>query len=126
LKYWKEIFMWGLVFKTRAPSRDDETDKSRLNALQNAISNMTAQIKSEHQGLSARYARFIDTAAFAEVALENGSGPSTEKRLGELSDSIVAYSRRLGDLEAQEMFLMEVADQLSAFPRSAPQATRRS
>jgi small-conductance mechanosensitive channel len=116
--------MWGLVFRTRAPSRDDETDKSRLNALQNAVSDMAAQIQSERQGLSARYARFTDTAAFAEVALENGSGPSTAKRLGELSDSIAACSRRLGDLEAQELFLMAITDQLSAFPRSAAQAPR--
>lgn len=117
--------MWGLVFRTRAPSRDDETDKSRLSALQNAVSVAAAQIKSEREGLSARYARFADTAAFAEVALENGSGPTTAKRLGELSDSISAHSRRIGDLEAQEVFLMTVADQLSAFPRSAPLATRR-
>jgi hypothetical protein len=116
--------MWGLVFRTRAPSRDDETDKSRLKALQNAVSGMAAQIKSEREGLSARYARFADTAAFTEVALENGSGPSTAKRLGELSDSIAAYSRRIGDLEAQEVFLMTVADQLSAFPRSMLQAPR--
>jgi hypothetical protein len=117
--------MWGLAFKTRAPSRDDETDKSRLDALQNTVLGMAAQIKSEREGLSARYARFADTAAFTEVALDNGSGPSTAKRLGELSDSIAAYSRRIGDLEAQEVFLLAIADQLPAFPRSAPQALRR-
>ena len=117
--------MWELVFRTRAPSRDDETDKSRLNALQNAVSGMAAQINSEREGLSARYARLTDSAAFAEVALENGSGPSAAKRLGEVSDSITAYSHRLGNLEAQEVFLRAIADQLSAFPRSAPQAPRR-
>jgi hypothetical protein len=116
--------MWGLVFRTRAQSRDDETDRSRLNALQNAVSEAVAQIKSEHQGLSARYARFIDTAAFSELALENGSSASTSKRLGELSDSIVAHSRRLGDLEAQEVFLASIAEQLSAFPRSVTQTPR--
>lgn len=117
--------MPGLFFRTRAPSRDDETDKTRLIALQNAVSGLAAQIKSERLGLSARHARFTDTAAFTEVALENGSGPSTAKRLGELSDSIVSYSRRLGILEAQEAFLAAIAHQLSAFPRSEPQATRQ-
>ena len=117
--------MPGLIFRTRAPSRDDESDNSRLNALQSAVSTVAAQIKSEHQGLSARYAKFTDTAAFAELALENGSGLPMAKRLGELSDSISAYSRRLSDLEAQEAFLMAIADQLSAFPRSAPPTLRQ-
>lgn len=117
--------MPGLVFRTRAPSRDDETDISRLNALQSTVSAMATQIKSERHGLTLRHARFTDTAAFTEVALENGSGPSTAKRLGELSDSISAYSRRLSVLEAQEAFLAAIADQLSAFPRSVPQVPRR-
>jgi hypothetical protein len=112
--------MWELVFRTRAKSRDDETDRSRLDALQNALSSISAQIKSEHTGLSARYSHFIDTAAFTEVALENGSGQSTVKRLSELSGSITACSGRLGALEAQQTFLAAIADQLLAFPRSAP------
>lgn len=94
-------------FRTRNKTRDRETDVSRQRRLVRLLDDIIAEIRSEGEGLEARYRLQTEQAAFLADALANERTASTEwDRVDRLTTSIIAYDARRKALSRQ-LYLIE-------------------
>jgi hypothetical protein len=103
-------------FRTRSASRDEETDRQRIERLTTMLSSVHDDIKREREGLSRRYEESRRDAGFALEALnERPSNSKLAQRLDQHSEAILKYEKRLQILETQTVLLKRLHDFVADF-----------
>src|ERR1041385_5794237 len=103
-------------FRVRSPERDRETDVDRMQRLQQQIAALRAEMERERDGLRDRYEKVTANAAFSLLALEEDSGRSgMSSRIGDMTQTLIHYSRRIASLETQIGFVSELDQRIAAF-----------
>jgi hypothetical protein len=103
-------------FSIRSPIRDRWKDFLRMQKLLVSLENMTGELEKEKTGLQKRYEAASADAAFSMDALDAGStARDLSNRVDGLSDTLVRYSRRITELDAQTAFVAELQHRVEAF-----------
>jgi hypothetical protein len=102
-------------FRVRSPERDRETDASRLRRLRQLIAELHAEMERERGGLRDRYEKVAANAAFSLLALEDGGGTGVSSKIGDMTETMIHYARRMSSLEVQIGFVSDLDQQVALF-----------
>ncbi len=67
-------------FRLRSPSRDRETDESRIGRLERLLDQLLVEIDAERSGLRNRYESVVADAAFLLESIENDRPSASSDR----------------------------------------------
>lgn len=101
-------------FKQRDLKRDRKTDRLRMEAVIEVLSDSISAIEREKSGLVSRYEAVADDAAFFMEAVENGEVPASPN-LDAMANTISRYRERLRDLDAQSALLSRMRESTLSF-----------
>jgi hypothetical protein len=101
-------------FRLRSPSRDRETDESRLDRIERLLDQLLAEIDAERSGLRNRYDSAVSDAAFLLDSIENETpSASSTRRSDELTTAVNAFELRMRNLEKQHAFFSRIRQSAS-------------
>src|SRR5262245_7844649 len=98
-------------FRVRSPTRDRETDIERMQRLRQDIAVVRAEMERERNGLRDRYEKVTANAAFSVLALEEDASPGISSKIGDMTDTMIRYARRIASLEGQIGFVTDLDQQ---------------
>jgi hypothetical protein len=104
-------------FRVRSPARDHDTDADRLQRLHQFIAGIRAEMERERSGLRDRYERVTANAAFSVLALEEDGGAGISSKIGDMTETMIHYARRITELETQIGFVTDLDHQVEQFSR---------
>jgi hypothetical protein len=106
----------AFTFRIRAPERDRAADEIRFEQVIDVINKTRADIARESRGLRERCEKARCSASFALEAIEGDErDPSLNRRIRELSDTILACEARLATLERQVQFFAQQEETIVNF-----------
>lgn len=106
-------------FRVRSPARDRETDVDRMQRLHEHIAAVRVDMERERDGLRDRYEKVTANAAFSLLALEEDGGPGIASKIGDMTDAMIRYARRIASLESQIGFVSDLDQQIEQFSRGS-------
>ena len=108
-------------FRTRSPSRDQETDRARFTRLATLIDEIAGQIRAERAGLEKRYLDAAANAGFLMAAMDNDEGPQhSSARLDAMTNDVLNCERRLDALSRQIMLVEDLRKRAEGLLEDAP------
>jgi hypothetical protein len=77
---------------------------------------IATELASEKAGFQTRYETAAADAAFSQQVYEDGRGSAEiSRRIDDLTNSLITYSRRITALDRQDAFIGEMLAKLDAF-----------
>lgn len=103
-------------FRIRAPERDRAADEIRFEQVLDVINKTRADIARESSGLRERCEKARCSASFALEAIEGAERDAAlDRRIRNLSDTILACEARLVTLERQAEFFAQQQEAIVGF-----------
>jgi hypothetical protein len=102
-------------FRVRSPERDRETDAGRLTRLRQLIAELRNEMEREGNGLRDRYEKVTANAAFSLLALEEDAGAGVSSKIGDMTETMIHYAKRMSSLEVQIGFVSDLDQQVALF-----------
>jgi len=103
-------------FRVRNPERDRETDRARMQRLQQLLGDLRAEMEREKDGLRDRYEKVTADAAFSQQALEDDlAGAAMSSKIDGMTDAMIRYTKRIASLEIQIGFVTDIDRRIELF-----------